>query len=86
MIKLDQHNASYLAVCKHYKQIYDTPRIKENTTHMSEALKNVVIYLLLSPFDSEQQQILHGLSTDKNLQKLSKYKWEKTWVSFILKF
>lgn len=74
MIKLDQHNASYLAVCKHYKQIYDTPRIKENAAHMSETLKNVVIYLLLSPFDNEQQQILHALSGDKNLQKLPKYR------------
>ena len=75
MIKLDQHNASYLAVCKHYKQIYDTPRIKDNLALMSEALKNVVIYLLLSPFDNEQQQILHGLGTDKNLEKLPKYKY-----------
>lgn len=74
MIKLDQHNASYLSVCKHYKQIYDTPRIKDNFALMSEALKNVVIYLLLSPFDNEQQQILHALSTDKNLEKLPKYK------------
>lgn len=73
MIKLDQHNASYLSVCKHYRQIYDTPRIKENTDLMSETLKNVVIYLLLSPFDNEQQQILHALSADKNLQKLPKY-------------
>jgi len=74
MIKLDQHNASYLSVCKHYRQIYDTPRIKDNTDLMSEALKNVVIYLLLSPFDNEQQQILHHLSVDKNLQKLPKYR------------
>lgn len=73
MIKLDQHNGAYLSVCKHYKQIYDTPRIQANTAMMSEALKNVVIYLLLSPFDMEQQQILHGLSIDKNLQKLPKY-------------
>lgn len=73
MIKLDQHNGAYLSVCKHYKQIYDTPRIQANTTLMSEALKNVVIYLLLSPFDHEQQQILHNLSVDKNLQKLPKY-------------
>lgn len=29
--------------------------------------------MLLSPFDNEQQQILHGLSADKNLQKLPKY-------------
>ena len=74
MIKLDQHNASYISVCKHYKQCYDTPRVKENPELMKEALKNVVIYLLLSPYDNEQQQILHSLSSDKNLISLPKYK------------
>lgn len=73
MIKLDQHNASYISVCKHYKQCYDTPRVKENPELMKEALKNVVIYLLLSPYDNEQQQILHSLSSDKNLISLPKY-------------
>lgn len=73
MIKLDQHNSSYISVCKHYKQCYDTPRVKENPDLMKEALKNVVIYLLLSPYDNEQQQILHSLSVDKNLISLPKY-------------
>ena len=75
MIKLDQQNSSYLAVCKHYKQIYETPHIKNNPLLMKEALKNIVIYLLLSPFDNEQQNILHALSADKNLEQLPKYKW-----------
>lgn len=73
MIKLDQHNASYISVCKHYKHIYDTPRIKNDPVLMKEALKNIVIYLLLSPFDNEQQDLVHRLSTDKNLQQLPKY-------------
>ena len=73
MIKLDQHNSSYLSVCKHYKHIYDTPQIKTNPVFMKEALKNIVIYLLLSPFDLEQQNILHTISEDKNLRELPKY-------------
>lgn len=73
MIKLDQHDSNYFAVCKHYKQIYDTPQIKNNTQLMKEALKNIVIYLLLSPYDNEQQNLLHIVSDDKNLQQLPKY-------------
>lgn len=73
MIKLDQHNASYISVCKHYKHIYDTPQIKNNPVLMKEALKNIVIYLLLSPYDNEQQDLVHRLSEDKNLQQLPKY-------------
>ena len=73
MIKLDQHESSYFAVCKHFKQIYDTPRIKNNPDLMKEALKNIVIYLLLAPHDNEQQNLIHILYEDKNLQTLPKY-------------
>lgn len=73
MIKLDQHDSNYFAVCKHYKQIYDTPQIKNNPVLMKEALKNIVIYLLLSPYDNHQQDLLHIISEDKNLQQVPKY-------------
>lgn len=73
MIKLDLHDSNYFSVCKHYKQIYETPRIKNNTDLMKEAMKNIVIYLLLSPYGSDQQDLLHRLSEDKNLQQLPKY-------------
>lgn len=75
MIKLDLHDSNYFAVCKHYKQIYDTPRIKNNLQLMREALKNIVIYLLLSPYGNDQQDLLHRLSEDKNLQEIPKYKY-----------
>lgn len=74
MIKLDLHDSNYFAVCKHFKQIYDTPRIKEDFNLMREALKNIVIYLLLSPFGNEQQDMLNRLSEDRNLQEIPKYK------------
>jgi 26S proteasome regulatory subunit N5 len=73
MIKLDQHESSYFEICKHYKQVYDTPRIQKDILLMKEALKNIVIYLLLSPYDSEQQDFLHRLSLDKHLLELPKY-------------
>ena len=73
MIKLDQHESSYFAICKYFKHIYDTPRIKADTTLMHEALKNIVIYLLLSPYNKDQQTMIHVLYEDKNLQTLPKY-------------
>ena len=74
MIKLDQHESSHFEVCKHYKHIYDTPQIQSNPLLMKEALKNIVIYLLLSPYNNEQQDLIHRLSQDKNLLELPKYK------------
>lgn len=73
MIKLDQHECQYLNIYKHFKHIYETPCIKQNPAHMKEALKNVVIYLLLSPYDNEQHDHLHRLYEDKNLRELPEY-------------
>lgn len=73
MIKLDLHEHSYFAVCQHFKQIYDTPRIKSDDALMKEAMKNVVIYLMLAPYGKDQQQMLHTVYADKNLAELPKY-------------
>lgn len=73
MIKLDQHDSNYLAICKHFKHIYDTPMIKNDSFKMKEALKNVIIYLLLAPYDNEQNDLLHRLYEDKNLREIPEY-------------
>ena len=36
MIELDEHEGSYLAICKHYRAIYDTPQIQESKDKMKE--------------------------------------------------
>lgn len=41
MIELDEHEGSYLAICKHYRAVYETPEIKEDKDKMRE-----VIYIL----------------------------------------
>lgn len=32
MIHVDQHEGSYLSICKHYRAIYDTPCILEDSS------------------------------------------------------
>ena len=36
MIELDQHEGSYLSICKHYRAVYDTPVIKEDPGRRTE--------------------------------------------------
>ncbi|KAL5018614.1 hypothetical protein ScPMuIL_004336 [Solemya velum] len=67
MIELDEHEGSYLSICKHYRAIYETPEIKENPEKMKEALRYVVLYLILSPYDNEQSDLTHRVLEDKNL-------------------
>ena len=35
-IILDEHEGSYLAICKHYKAVYETPEIRENSDKLKE--------------------------------------------------
>lgn len=36
MIELDEHEGSYLAICKHYRAVYETPEIKDDKDKMRE--------------------------------------------------
>ncbi|GAB1600228.1 26S proteasome non-ATPase regulatory subunit 12-like [Argonauta hians] len=74
MIELDEHEGSYLAICKHYRAIYDTSAIQEDKEKMASALKCVILYLILAPYDNEQADLLHRIGTEKNLNEIPKYK------------
>ncbi|XP_041959053.1 26S proteasome non-ATPase regulatory subunit 12 [Alosa pseudoharengus] len=74
MIQVDQHEGSYLSICKHYRAIYDTPCILEDSTKWHQALKSVVLYVILAPYDNEQSDLVHRINTDKKLEEIPKYK------------
>lgn len=71
MIEHDLHEEEYLAVFKHYQQIYQTKGIKDDAEEWPEVLQNMVMYLTLSPYDNEQSDLMHRLlKGDHNLEKL----------------
>ncbi|RZF45484.1 hypothetical protein LSTR_LSTR009355 [Laodelphax striatellus] len=74
MIKLDQHEGSYLAICKHYRAILDTPVIQADEKQRHLVLQNVVLYLILSPFDNEQHDLTQRVLQDKTLAEITTYK------------
>uniref|UniRef100_A0A8I3W963 PSMD12/CSN4-like N-terminal domain-containing protein n=1 Tax=Callithrix jacchus TaxID=9483 RepID=A0A8I3W963_CALJA len=74
MIQLDQHEGSYLSICKHYRAIYYTPCIQAESEKWQQALKSVVLYVILAPFDNEQSDLVHRISGDKKLEEIPKYK------------
>ncbi|TRY82098.1 hypothetical protein DNTS_013291 [Danionella cerebrum] len=74
MIQVDQHEGSYLSICKHYRAIYDTPCILEDASKWQQALKSVVLYVILAPYDNEQSDLVHRISTDKKLEEIPKYR------------
>jgi 26S proteasome regulatory subunit N5 len=74
MIELDQHEGMYLATCKHYRAVLATSSIQDDTSQCHDVLKNVVLYLILAPYDNEQADLTHRVLEDKLLDQLPQYK------------
>merc|ERR1712095_133131 len=74
MIEMDENERSYLAICRHYRAIYDTPSIQENAQEKLQTLKNVALFIVLSPYDNEQSNLIHIILKEKSLNEIPKYK------------
>jgi len=74
MISMDLHDASYLKVCKHFRAVYVTKMIKESPAEKLKTLKNIVLYIVLSPYDNEQSDLIHRIKSEKSLEELPQYK------------
>eukprot|EP01134_Creolimax_fragrantissima_P001628 CFRG1628T1 len=73
MIELSQHDDSTLDICKYYQAIYNTKKVKEDSSLWKNALKNTIIYLVLSSHSNEQNDLLHRVLLDRNLEQLPIY-------------
>ncbi|XP_065065829.1 26S proteasome non-ATPase regulatory subunit 12-like [Rhopilema esculentum] len=74
MIELGHFENDYLTICRHYRAVYDTPCIKEDKDKMKEALRNVILYNVLAPYDNEQNDFLHRIKEDENLDEVPSYR------------
>lgn len=74
MIELDLAENSYLSTCKHFKAVYDTPLIQNDTMKWKQALKSVVLYVILAPYDNEQSDMLERIRKEKKLEEIQKYR------------
>ena len=82
---LHRHDTNALELVKDYHAIYQTQvsvseedkdENQDPITWM-ESLQNAVLFLALSPFGNEQQDLLHRVSEDPNLDKLPACKYVK---------
>ncbi len=63
-ITLCKHEDKYLEACKHYRQVLDTEAVENNPDQLSAALQRVVFFILLAPYDNEQNDLLHRIAAD----------------------
>lgn len=73
MVEVEKHDKNYLVICKNYRHIFDTPNIQADQEKWSAALKNLILYLILAPFDNEQSDMLHRTKQEKKLKQLPVY-------------
>jgi 26S proteasome regulatory subunit N5 len=59
-----------LELAKDYHAIYSTPSILKDETKWMEALQSTVLFLALSPYSNEQQDMMNRINADTNLEKL----------------
>ncbi|MCJ1300817.1 hypothetical protein MMC08_003616 [Hypocenomyce scalaris] len=63
-ITLAKHDDKYLEACKHYRQVLDTESVEENPEQLHAVLQRVIYYIILSPHDNEQSDLLHRIHSD----------------------
>jgi hypothetical protein len=66
---LHRHDKNALELVKDYHAVYTT-LVAQDDAAWKEALQAVVLFLALSPHGNEQQDILHRVSADPNVEKL----------------
>ena len=98
MIELDQHEGSYLAICKHFRAIGDTPVVKEDPVKRNEVSyvnhhqHPFRPYLLICKLRKRGLFIIHDtecpykdqVSSDKTVcgENFRKYTWSENVVVF----
>ena len=74
MVKYYTHKKEWIEVCKCYLEIYNSKTVQQDEKQWIEALKSVIVYVLLASHDNEQSDLSNRVNTFKNLEKLPKYK------------
>ena len=67
-IILAKHDDKYLDVCKHYRQVLDTQRVEDNPDMLKATLQRIVYFILLTPYDNEQSDLLHRIAQDSRIK------------------
>ncbi|CEH17543.1 26S proteasome regulatory complex, subunit RPN5/PSMD12 [Ceraceosorus bombacis] len=75
MIKYALHERKHLDVARYENAIFDTPRIKVDEQKARQALQNVVVFLILSPYDNEQSDMMARIEQLEALDKAPEHKW-----------
>ncbi|KAL9074788.1 MAG: hypothetical protein Q9157_004278, partial [Trypethelium eluteriae] len=70
-IDLAKHDEKYLDVCKHYRAVLDTEAIENDPDKLKACLQRMIFFIILSPHDNEQSDLLHRIAKDSRLSNIT---------------
>ena len=73
MAESHRHDKDPFSLAKDYHAIYSTPHIQKDDQKWREALQATIVFLALSPYSNEQQDMLNRINDDGNLEKLPSF-------------
>lgn len=59
----------YLEIAKCYKEIFDSVKDEEDSSRWEDVLKNLIIFVCLSPFDNHQSDLMHRAWGEKRIEE-----------------
>ncbi|CAO1633815.1 unnamed protein product [Parajaminaea phylloscopi] len=74
MIQWALHEKKPLDTCKYWREILDTPRIKQDEAKAAEARRNVIVFLVLAPYDNEQSDLMARVEANEDLEAVAEHK------------
>jgi 26S proteasome regulatory subunit N5 len=73
MIRIHARNRDYMGICRAYLERYETATCKADEALWSRELRLASLFLILSPRDSMQSDMLHRVRAYKDMSKLDTY-------------
>lgn len=70
LIKIGLFKKNYLDIAQYYQEIYNTDFIKEDDLKWKDALTHMIYFLILSPFNNLQNDLINKIQLDNNVKKL----------------
>jgi len=70
MTQYHSHDKNAFELAKDYHAMYSTPQVLQNEHDWKKYLQNTILFLALSEYSLEQQQLLLKIQQDSNLEKL----------------
>ncbi|KAE8211004.1 hypothetical protein CF327_g5191 [Tilletia walkeri] len=74
MIRYALHETKFLDVCKYNREIFTTPSIRADLPRSAEVLKHIITFLVLSPYDNEQSDLMARVELTEGLDRVPEYR------------